>query len=254
MRPFSVVIICKNEADIIPQTLQSLQGLTDDIIVYDNGSTDGTRQKTEPFNVHFHDGSWEGFGRTKSKANRLAKYDWILSLDADEAIDQTLKQSLSDWKPGDEKTVYNIRFKNFLGKRHMRFGEWGRDHHIRFFNRNKVNWDEAPVHESLRFPEGVIVKKLKGSILHRTMKDMKDYSDKMMRYAILSAEKYHFQGKKANWFKIRISPGLVFFANYIIKLGFLDGYAGYKSARMTAWYSFLKYSRLKELNRGEANG
>ena len=83
MQPLSVVIICKNEADIIGTSLQSLEGITDDIIVYDSGSTDGTRETARKFPVQLHEGSWEGFGKTKTKAIRLAKYDWILSLDAD---------------------------------------------------------------------------------------------------------------------------------------------------------------------------
>ncbi|MEK7224269.1 MAG: glycosyltransferase, partial [Bacteroidota bacterium] len=73
----SVVIICKNEADIIGKTLQSLDGLTDDCIVYDNGSTDNTAAIVRQHDVHYHLGSWEGFGPTKNKANTLAKYDWI---------------------------------------------------------------------------------------------------------------------------------------------------------------------------------
>jgi hypothetical protein len=79
------------------------------------------------------------------------------------------------------------------------------------------------------------------------MKDMNDYAAKMVRYAMLNAEKYHRQGKKSSFFKIRVAPGLTFFNYFILKLGFLDGYAGYICARMTAYYTFLKYARLKEL-------
>lgn len=247
MSLFSVVIVCKNEADVIAGTLQSLAGVTDDIFVYDNGSTDGTQQIIKQFDVHLHEGTWEGFGKTKNKASRLAKYDWILSLDADEAIDDQLKQSLLELTLPPDKTVFDISFKSFLGKKYLKYGEWGGDHHIRLFNRKQVSWDEAPVHESLIIPADITTMKLKGYVLHLTMKDMEDYIRKMTNYAMLNAEKYYQQGKKASWFKIRMSPGFTFFNYYILKLGFLDGHTGYVCAKMTAYYTFLKYAKLKEL-------
>lgn len=253
MSHFSIVIICRNEASAIARTLSSLQGLTDDIIVYDNGSTDGTQDLVRQFKVHLHEGSWEGFGKTKTKANQLAKYDWILSLDADEAADEELRQSLLQWNPGNDAIVYDILFKNFLGAKYLKYGEWGGDHHIRFFNKKFVQWDEAPVHEQLIIPANAVIKKLKGYVLHQTMKDIHDYATKMVKYAMLNGEKYYKQGKKASWFKLRLSPGFTFFNYYILKLGFLDGHAGYICARMTAYYTFLKYARLRELNKGDEN-
>jgi len=249
LQPLSVVIICKNEVAIIGRTLQSLQGLTDDIVVYDNGSTDGTQSIVQQFNVQLHEGAWEGFGKTKGKATQLAKYDWILNLDADEAIDEELKQSLQQFAAADEKTVFDLRFKNYLGDQHLKYGEWGGDHHIRVYNRKWVQWDEAPVHENLLLPAEASVKRLKGFVLHQTMKDMEEYSRKMLHYAMLNAEKYKRQGKKASWFKLRLSPAFTFFNYYIIKLGFLDGHAGYICAKMTAWYTFLKYARLREITK-----
>ncbi len=247
MAVISVVIICRNEAGIIGSTLQSLQGVSDDILVYDNGSTDGTQEIVRQHPARLVEGAWEGFGKTKNKANALAKYDWILSLDADEAIDEELKQSLLQFNGDDEKAVYDLAFRSFLGKKVLRYGEWGGDHHIRLFNRRQVQWDDAPVHEELQIPAGFATRKLKGFVLHRTMHDVQDYATKMTRYAMLNAEKYHRQGKRSSWLKLRVSPGFTFFHYYIIKLGFLDGHAGYLCARMTAYYTFLKYARLKEL-------
>ena len=89
MQAISVVIVCRNEANVIGATLRSLEGLTDDILVYDNGSTDATIDVAKSHNARVEQGSWEGFGKTKKKASSFAKYDWILSLDADEAISNT---------------------------------------------------------------------------------------------------------------------------------------------------------------------
>jgi glycosyltransferase involved in cell wall biosynthesis len=253
MPAISVVIICKNEEHSIEKVLQSLEGLTDDIVVYDNDSTDSTKEKIKASGIYPHEGIWEGFGKTKRKATSLAKYDWILSLDADESLDSQLKESLASLSLEGENVVYDISFKNFLGDRYLKYGEWGGDHHIRLYNRKKVNWDDAPVHEKLILPAGAIIKKLKGYVLHQTMRDMKDYADKMAGYAMLNAEKYFRQGKKSNWFKLRMSPGFTFLNYYVLRLGFLDGYAGYICAKMTAYYTFLKYAKLRELWNGRTD-
>ena len=127
MQSLSVVIVCKNEADVIGKTLQSLQGLTDDIVVYDNGSTDDTITIARQFPVSVYQGIWEGFGKTKNKAIALAKHDWILSLDADEAIDEELKNSLLALSLNNEKIMYEIKFKNFFGDKWLKYGEWGNE-------------------------------------------------------------------------------------------------------------------------------
>ena len=249
MTKISVVIVCRNEADSIGRTLESLRGLTDDVVVFDNGSTDGTQQIVKGYDVRLHEGIWEGFGTTKRKATALARYDWILNLDADEALDEELKKSLLSMDPSNDLVVYDLKFKNFLGNRLLKYGEWGGDHHIRVFNRRKVNFNDAPVHENLHFPPGIVIKKLDGHVLHETMRDMDEYGHKMVQYAMLNAEKYFNQGRRSGLFKIILSPAFAFINYYLLKLGFLDGYAGYVCARMTAWYTFMKYARLRELNK-----
>lgn len=252
---FSVVIVCKNEAAAIGPVLQSVQHLTDDVLVYDNGSTDNTVQVAQAYqNVRVHQGPWLGFGKTKQAATELAKYDWVLSLDADEALDEELQQQLAQLKFGNEKTVYNLAYKNFLGNTHVKWGEWGFDKHIRLFNRQAVSWNSAPVHEELVMPKDVVVKMLKGYVLHRTMKDTEEYSHKVVRYALLNAEKYYAKGKKSTWLKRVVSPKFAFVKYYIFMLGFLDGWAGLVCARMTAFYTFLKYTRLHELYLLEKEG
>ena len=179
MFQFSVVIACNNEEDIIGKTLQSLQDFAPDIVIYDNGSTDNTIEIVKTYPVNLIQGPWEGFGKTKNKANGFAKYDWILGLDADEIPDEEMKEVLSNLSGLDETTVCKFRFKNFLGNQWIRYGEWGNDKHIRLFNRKNVKWNEAEVHEQLIFPAEVRVKELKGNILHYTMKDETDYKTKM---------------------------------------------------------------------------
>ena len=249
MQKLSVVIVCKNGANVIGETIKSFYGLTDDILVYDNGSTDDTKEIVKQTNAILFEGSWEGFGKTKNKANTLAKYDWILSLDADEAIDEDLKENLLNEDLADEKKVFEFKFKNFLGSKWLRFGEWGNDKHIRLFNRMKIKWNDADVHESLIMPEQTQVVTVPGYVLHRTANDLNEYENKTRKYAALNAEKYFRQGKRSGQLRMFFSAIFSFIKNYFFKLGFLDGTTGYHCARINAQYTFLKYKRLKELIR-----
>jgi len=244
---FSIVIVCKNEEGNIERVLQSIAGLTDDILVYDNGSTDNTLNILRQYKIRVHAGEWLGYGMTKKNAVSLARYDWILSIDADEALDAVLQNSLRTISFTSNNEVFEIAFKNYLGNKHLRWGEWGGDKHIRLFNRQIVNWNDAAVHEALVIPSSVIVKEIAGSILHRTMKDTAEYSKKMVKYALLNADQYFEQAVKSTWAKRYISPQFSFAKHYIFQLGFLDGWEGLLSARMTAFYTFLKYARLQEL-------
>lgn len=246
MHPFSIVIVCRNEAGVIGLTLQSLAGLSDDIVIYDNGSHDGTQDIVRSFSARLVEGDWEGFGKTKKKALALARYDWVLFLDADEAVDGQLHRELEEWVPGNELTVYEMAFRNYFMDKPLRFGEWGTDYHVRLFNRQQVQWDEAPVHEQLILPAGVQTKRMKGYIIHRTLKSVDAYRRKMEQYAKLAADKYFQQGKKAGWVRRQCAPVFSFISNYIIKLGFLDGGPGYMTAKITAWYTARKYALLKE--------
>ncbi|GAB2831089.1 glycosyltransferase family 2 protein [Ferruginibacter profundus] len=245
----SVVIITRNEAHIIGTTLQSLQGITDDIIIVDSGSTDTTIAIAKSFGATIIETSWDGYGPNKNKGIAVARYNWILNLDADEAIDSTLKAAIQQLNPADENTVYNFKFKNFFCNKWIRYGEWSGDKHVRLFNRNIIRWNDAAVHEGLTLNNTTKMLLLPGHVLHYTTQNIDEYISKTINYARLNATKYHVQGKQANFFKLRMAPGLTFFQHYILRLGFLDGWEGYLIAKTTAWYTFLKYSFLKEMNR-----
>ncbi|HMK04311.1 MAG TPA: glycosyltransferase family 2 protein, partial [Ferruginibacter sp.] len=127
----SVVIITKNEAHIIGNTLQSLSNVTNDIVVVDSGSTDETVQVCKQFNASVIATGWGGYGINKNKGIEAAQHDWILSLDADEALDSELQQSIKALSLQNENEVFNFRYKNFFCNKWIRFGEWGFDTHIR---------------------------------------------------------------------------------------------------------------------------
>ena len=228
----SVIIITKNEAHNIGKTLQSLQGLSDDIVIVDSGSTDDTIAICKKFDATIIETTWDGYGANKNKGISAAKHEWVLSLDADESLDQTIKQEILNIRPQDEHTVYKLRFQNFFCEKRIRFGVWASDYHIRLFNRTKVRWNTTEVHETLTFPADVKILLLKGNVLHYTVSSISDYTSKMINYAKLSAEKYHQQGKKAGFLKLYISP-----LKMICRFRWLSFIGWWPAARRLAWYA-----------------
>src|SRR5689334_17292458 len=115
MQKISAVIVCKNEEETIGACIASLHALTDDIVVLDNGSTDNTKQIVCKTGARLVESEWEGFGKTKRKAVALAKYDWVICLDADETIDEELKNNILQLSLANEMEVFEMKYKNFLG-------------------------------------------------------------------------------------------------------------------------------------------
>ena len=251
MSLFAIVIVAKNSADKIGRLLKSVQGLSDEIWVCDTGSSDDTMEIAKSFGVIVHQMPWEGYGTTKRKASLLPQKDWILSLDSDEEVSLELYQSLQAWQPADNQTVYSVVWKTFMGEQWIRYSDWGNDWKKRLFNRQIVNWDDAIAHEDLRSALSFQVIRLKGQLNHYSFTDTNDYARKMINSALLRGKEYHLQGKKSNWVQRTFGPPFNFFKCYVLRLGFLDGQKGWLIAHTSAYYTFLKYSTLYELNRGK---
>lgn len=249
MVPVSVVIITKNEAEIIRHSINMAKAITDDIVIIDNGSTDNTQEIALSNNCRFFSKTWDGYGANKNKGINLAQYDWILSIDADEIVDEELINALHQLDYENPNIVYNIRFKTYFGNKLIRFGSWGRDHHIRLFNRSQIKWSELPVHETLLFPEDVHVKNIAGHIHHYSVKDATECRNKAIQYASLSAMKYYESGKKSNFIKLYLASLFSFLRNYIFYKGFLDGREGWHIAINAAKQTWFKYHYLQILER-----
>ncbi len=232
MIPVSVVIITKNEAEILGDCIAAAKLITDDIVIIDNYSTDTTVNIAVAEGCRIYQRIWDGYGNNKNKGIELAKYDWILSLDADEIADLELALSLHSLKLDDPAMVYDIKFNSYFGKKLIRYGSWGRDHHIRLFNRTKVKWSQANVHETLLLPDQTNMQRLDGAIHHYSVRDRKECNSKALYYARLSAEKY-----------------LSFVKSYLVFGGFLDGKEGLIIAKITYKNKWLKYHYLNRLEK-----
>ncbi len=249
--PISAVIITKNEATIIGAALKSLVDVTNDIIIVDSGSTDNTVAICKQFGATVIETTWDGYGPNKNKGINIAKHDWILNIDADEILDEQLQQSIKQLQLQEHNFIYECKRNNFFCGKWIRYGEWAGDKQIRLFNRSIASWNNAAVHETLIAKIATKKKLLPGHILHYTTRHIDVYINKTVVYAKLNAQKYFEQGKTASFFKLYWAPTLTFLQHYILRLGFLDGWEGFLIAKTTAWYTFLKYSFLKEMYRNK---
>jgi glycosyltransferase involved in cell wall biosynthesis len=244
---FSIIIICRNEAANIEAALNSILLLSDDVVVYDSGSTDGTLELLQKFPIRLVTGPWEGFGSTRQKAALLSKYDWVLIVDADEVVSPQLATELAEWKAPNTPTAYSIQLHNHIGAVHLCHGTWGHDFRVRLYNRHQARWSDARVHEKLILPEGMAIIPLHYTIRHNTARNMDELAKKLDRYATLTAEEYYRQGKRSTWIKRNLGPLFAFIKSFFLKLGFLDGSAGYHLAHTIARYTRSKYYRLHRL-------
>lgn len=249
MQPISVVIITKNAAHVLAATLQSVQQLTDNIIMCDTGSNDATIPIAKKNGAKVMEEKWRGHGLTKNIANEQADYDWILQIDADEIVDKLLLETLLNLDLSNDKIIYTVRRKNYFAEKLIRFGQWRHDEPLRLFNRNHAIWNEDAVHERLIYEDGCEIKKLRGSLLHKTVQSPEQYRAKMQIYAEKSGEQYFRNGVKGAWYKIMFSPVFNFLNNYFLRLGILDGREGFIIAATTASYTKTKYKTLQRLQR-----
>jgi glycosyltransferase involved in cell wall biosynthesis len=248
MIPVSVVIITYNEVRNIARSVKRAQLISDDIIIVDSGSTDGTLQVANHLCPTVLETAWHGYGLNKNKGIDTAKYDWIFSLDADELPDFELISFLHTIDYNDIRSVYDFNFKVYFKNKLIRYGSWGCNHQVRLFNRAYGRWSSTRVHETLLFSGNINVKRSAGSVHHYSVNSIAEYYLKTENYAKLSALKYFDDRKQSTFVKLYLSPAFNFIWNYVFRFGFLDGKEGWIIARTSAWYTWRKYAYLAELN------
>lgn len=252
MIPVSVVIITCNEVGNIASSIERARLITDDIIIVDSGSTDGTLEIAKQLCSTVLEVSWNGYGFNKNKGIDAARYDWILSLDADELPDHELISFLHTIDYSHTQSVYDFNFRVYFRDKPIRFGSWGSNHQVRLFNRLNTRWSNIYVHEKLQFSRDVEVKRASGNVHHYSVSGIPDYYLKAEKYAKLSALKYFDAGKQATFIKQYCSPAFNFIWNYVFRFGFVDGREGWIIARTSAWYTWRKYAYLAEMNTSES--
>lgn len=238
--PISAVIISRDAGQTLRKTLESLRRF-DEVIVYDNGSSDGTIGIAREFpNVALHEGEFLGFGPTKNHAAGLAKHDWVFSIDADECVGPVLLDSLAAADLGDRAVAYSVHRANYLMGREVRHAGWGYDWLLRLYNRTATQLTEATVHEIVLPPAGGKVTRLRGDLLHDAVRELGSFLVKIDRYSELRRE----EATSAKLLPLIVVRACwAFIRSYFIRLGILDGWRGLVIAICDANGTFFKYMK-----------
>jgi len=242
----SAVVITLNEACNIGRCLASLKGIADEAIVVDGGSRDCTRDIAAACGATVILRPFNGFSAQKNYGIREASFEKILSLDADEALSERLKASILQVKQYWRKDAYLInRLTSFEGK-WIRHGEWYPDRSIRLFDREKACW-EGDLHERIRLDKNTSTGRLEGCLLHYSYRSRFHFYRKTSLYTTIAAEILYRKQFKPGLYHFFLKPGYRFFHAFVIRLGFLDGKAGWQIAKLTAGRMRVQYAKLERL-------
>lgn len=247
VKTLSVTVITKNEADRIETCLQSVANWADEIIVFDSGSEDNTVELARQFTDQVFVTDWPGYGAQKQRALERATCDWVLSIDADEALTPELRQEIDMVLSSEPKCVgYRLPWAVILFGKRLDHGRSGRAP-LRLVRREGARFSQSMVHEHIILPEGSIGK-MRGRLLHNSHRDFRHAVDKFSKYAWLWAQQRYEKGKRVGMMSALTHGGWMFFMVYILRLGFLDGWRGFLMAILYAQYTFNKYAALWSLS------
>jgi len=247
----SAVIITKDEETNLGRCLESLRGVADDLLVMDSGSTDRTEAIAREGGARFVFQPWLGYGPQKNAAAAAAREEWVLSLDADEALSEELRASILAMKAGEPVAdAYEMNRLNWYCGRFMRHSGWYPDRKVRLWRKGAARWSEAIVHEVVEPAAGSRVRRLQGDLLHYTCHTREQHLRTIEKFTTLSAQELARDGRRAGTLRRFASPVAQFLRGYVLKLGFLDGPEGYQACRLTAYATWLKYEKLRRLREG----
>jgi glycosyltransferase involved in cell wall biosynthesis len=244
--PLSAVLITRNAAPQLAECLASV-AFCDELLIVDSGSEDATVEIAERHGARVIQSAWRGFGPQKQFAVEQAGHDWVLCIDADERVSDTLRDSILAALSAPAFSAWCFaRCNRFMG-RYLRHGEGYPDWSLRLFDRRSARWSDDPVHEKV-IASGAIGT-LEGDLLHESAESLETYLAKQNRYSSLAAEEALAQGRRASVAQLLLSPLLRFIKFYFFRLGLLDGLPGLVHILVGCGASFAKYAKMLAFQR-----
>ncbi len=242
----TATIITLNEERNIARAIESLR-CCDQIVVLDSGSVDRTAELAAKLGARVVEHTWHGYANQKNCAAEQAEHDWILSLDADEALSEALEGEIWNLKKhGPAYDAYTMpRMAQYMG-RWILHGGWYPDRKVRLYNRTKAQWVGEFVHESVKVDGRV--GHLESNLLHFTCESLSEHLRTLDRYTTLAAEELVSRKTKIGLYNLIVDPAWTFVRSYFLQRGFLDGLEGLTIAHMAAIYTFLKYAKARNMS------
>jgi glycosyltransferase involved in cell wall biosynthesis len=241
----TATIITFNEERNIARAIESLR-CCDEILMLDSGSSDHTLDVAKNLGARVIEETWHGYAKQKNLAAERASHDWILSIDADEALSESLEGEIWNLKKnGPKHDAYTMpRLAQYLG-RWIFHGGWYPDRKVRLYHRGRAQWVGEFVHESVKVDGRV--GRLDANLLHYTCDSLSEHMRTMNRYTTLAAEELVARRQKIATHRLVIDPAWTFVKGYVLQRGFLDGMEGLAIAYMSSLYTFLKYAKARNM-------
>ncbi len=248
----SAIVITLNEERNIGRCLESLQGVADEIVVVDSYSTDRTEEICQSYGVRFIRHKFHGHIEQKNWAILQARHPYVLSLDADESLSAELKSSILQVKEDWTHDAYHFnRLTSYCGK-WIRHTSWYPSRKLRLWDSRKGSWGGLNPHDKFILVKGATRKYLKGDLMHHSYYSVDEHLAQINSFSSILAQSYYEQGRKAHILAILLSPVWRFIKDYLLKLGFLDGFYGYVISANSAHEVFMKYVKLRNIYKLEA--
>ena len=222
--PISCVVITRDAAGRLADTLRSAACCAERLVL-DSGSTDATIPIALAHGARVEHQPFLGFGLQKRRAVELATHDWILSLDADEALDEEAIRGLFTLDLADPTRCWAWRRRTFIGEREVRHGPWGHEKVLRLFNRTRSVFSTHRVHERVdgaKAPDAA-----PGSILHHSFSGCADVIVRSARYAGPKGAILRDKRETTPAWMLPLRGLAAFTKSYCLQGGWRDGAAGF---------------------------
>jgi len=250
----SACIISFQEEDRIGACLESL-GFCDELLVLDSGSTDRTREVAAAAGARVEvQVPFLGHRDQKQRCVELARNDWVLCLDCDERVTESLALEIRNRLEREPEGIAGFRVprrNRYLGK-WMRFGSFWPDRKLRLFDRRRARWGGTDPHDRVEVTGGGEVVDLASPIEHDSYRDFAEHRRTVENFAAIAARAMAEEGRRAT----RIDPwargAAALCKAWFGKAGVLDGWRGVVAGWMSARYDYLKYRELRR--RGRTGG
>ena len=246
--PLSVPIVTKNEEKNLPRCLASVAGLAAEIVVLDSGSTDRTVEIAKAAGATVSHQDWLGYRDQKNAALSQCTQPWVLALDADEELSPVLRNQIEAFfAHGDTERFEGASFPRkvwFLG-RWITHGDWYPDRKLRLVRRERAVWAGSPEHDFLELDGRE--RRLSADLHHYSFPDINTYLRKIAIFGDEYLKRQVAAGQRWSPVNAILRPFWRFFRAYILRRGFLDGFPGFWIAIGVAFQTFIRHSRLYEL-------
>lgn len=252
--PLTLLVIARNEAAVIGRCLDSVPFAAEKLVV-DSGSTDGTQDVARQHGARVVHQDWLGFGPQRNFASTQASHDWILALDADEALSPALVQEMQARLPqllsSDAAGAVLKRQTWYMGEPMRWYRPMVGERLGRLYHRGRARWTDVRVHESLRFDGAAVT--FQQPFVHHHNPTLVHRQLKILRYSELKARDWLERDRPVRLWMSPLVFVAAFLKDYFLRLGFMDGGRGYVVSQVAASYAVYKRLRYYEMKRNPAS-